>query len=230
MSSRVLLALLVVALAPPHTASAQQPARTPTGDPVFSIEFRDGTLEQYAAAVRAKAPRANIHLDAGAGAVRVSKVSLPNVSVPLALHFVANTAEARRVGLTLLTTRADGEPGEVFVFTTTPSVASRAPDGPEKLVKVYSIQPVEGGPTGEAVKSEVETAIARRGATEKALVEFGSGNRVLRVTGSRADLAIADQVVEELTRSQRLAAAIPRMQAEINRLRTEVDELKRARP
>ena len=64
----------------------------------------------------------------------------------------------------------------------------------------------------------------------KAAVEFTPANKLLTVTGSRADLAVADQVVEELTRGQRVAAAIPRMQAEIARLRTEVDSLKRSRP
>ncbi len=224
-----LLVSFVAAAGSVH-AQAQQAAQPAASDPVFAIDFAGGTLEQYVAAVKSKAPRANIHLDANSASTKISRVSLPNVSVPLALHFLANTAEARRVGLTLLTTRADGEPGEVYVFTTVPSSASRAPDTAEKLVKVYSIQPIDGGPTGDVVRTAVETTIARRGAAVKAAVEFTPANKLLTVTGSRADLAVADQVVEELTRGQRVAAAIPRMQAEIARLRSEVDSLKRSRP
>ena len=217
---------------PVGTAATASPASTQATTPTAaSIDFGGGTLTQYVAHVKTKFASANIVIDSGVATVRLPAAQLPRVTLPVAMQWVLSAADARLHSLALRTAREGREPNEVYVFTYA-IVPPRPPAVEDFAVKPYHIAAIpEGGADPALVTSAINDALQKQRAATKGSAEYKQSTRNIIVSGSRSDITIADRVVEEMTRSARVAAAIPRMQSEIDRLRAEVIELKaRIRP
>jgi hypothetical protein len=237
---RVTISSLALAIASHSIALAQQqpvgpaaPARTQvTTLATASIDFDSGTLAQYVAHVKAKFTNANIVIDSGAvGKVQLPDARLPRVTLPSAMQWVLSAADARLHNLALRIAREGREPNEVYVFTYA-IVPPRLGPVEDFVVKTYHIAALpEGGVDPALVTNAVNDALQKQRTTTKGTAEYKPGTRNIIVSGSRSDIIIADRAVEDMTRSTRVAAAIPRMQNEIDRLRAEVNDLKtRIRP
>jgi hypothetical protein len=166
----------------------------------------------------------------GVGGIRLPSALLARVTLPTTLHWVSTTASARRGGIVLQTTRVSRDPGEVFVFTSAQPSAARSPTPAEDhRVKAYHLGFLtESGSTvtPEMVRTTVERALQKLHAEAKGLAEYDREARTMIVAGSRDDIALADQVVEEMSRGKRVAEALPQLRSDIQRLRADLDRLR----
>ena len=232
---RATISSLILAVATDSTALAQQqpagpaaPARTQaTTLATASIEFSGGTLEQYVNHVKTRFSNANVVIDNGfVATIQLPTAKLPRVTLPVAMQWVLSAADARVHNLALRMAREGREPNEVYVFTYA-IVPPRVAPVEDFVVKTYHIAALpEGGADPTLVTNAVNDALQKQRTTTKGTAEYKQVTRNIIVSGSRSDIIIADRVVEEMTRSARVAAAIPRMQDEIDRLRAEVADLK----
>lgn len=214
-------ALLSIALAAPADAQAARPAATRT-----SLEFGGGRLVDYVRLVR-EGTNANIVIDGDTvGRTILPAVTLGRVSVPQALQWLTTTAAARARGIVLQPTRTAGDSAEVFVLTIAQAPVPRSEPRPDTISKDYPLDSILNRPNWrDSLLASVNSKLSHRGsATGKA--ELVAGGRLLRVTGLQRDIRDADQTMDAMERSLRTSAAMPQLQAEVGRLRTQVDSLR----
>jgi hypothetical protein len=210
----------------------------------FPLAFGGGTLEVYVGLLRKEAPEANIVIDEGMGTVNLPGAPLKKVTVRDALEWVTETLDARKRGLILEPPRGSRATTPVFVFTTPLRATPAVQPDEVRDVKAYvlhSLAAVEPSTTPELVLTAVEDILQRRGAVRKgsaavadvshgraaevkASAAYNPATRMLTITGTRGDIAAAEDVIERITRGRQVAEALPRLQAEVDRLKTQVAE------
>jgi hypothetical protein len=173
-------------------------------------------------------PTANLVVEE-VGTVQLPSAKLPNVTLSAALLWIQHTAEARENGVILQRIREPAEPGIVYLLTTTQSRAVRQRQVPPAIEerRSYSLQPFAEqtlGVTPEIVRMAVTDILEGTGAT----VQYNRETRMLNVQGSPVDIARATQVVEEITQGRRMSNALAQLTRDVERLRTEIEELRRA--
>jgi hypothetical protein len=101
----------------------------------------------------------------------------------------------------------------------------QAPDPkPDIICKDYYVDSIPGVPDWhDTMRNAVASKLAKR---KTGSAEWIASGRLLRVTGTRLDIQDADQTVDVLERSQRANAPLPQLQAEVGKLRTQVDSLR----
>jgi hypothetical protein len=214
-------------------ALSQTPTKTESpADGGVQIVFQGGSLEEYVAEVRKRVPTANVYVDKGTD-VKLKQVNLPKVSLADALEFVTKTSDGRSQGLLLQVTRSGREANEVYVFTSSRPATPPGPPPEERLVKGYCLEgPKEGAPgkSPGAIEKGVQEALQKRSkqGETSATAKYNNETCLLTVVGTRADIVLADQVVDEMTRGDRATVpALRVLQSELEKLKTELATLKK---
>jgi hypothetical protein len=216
-------------------ALAQGPATQGTtvdNTTFIRISFpKGGSLDEYVELVRQLSPNVNIAID-GVGSVKVPGVTFPRVSVPAALQWVEGTRDAIARSLTLKTVRSGRDTSTVFLFSGPTQGGTRYVPVQDHQVKGYYIPAEDAKPamTPAMISAAVRAAIQKMDSTERRGAEYSTETGVLTVAGTRADIAIADQIVEAMTSGRRMAVALQALQARVDQLTAQVAELKRAAP
>lgn len=209
-------------------AAVDQLAAQQTSRDRIRVDFDGGALQSYVSEIRSRMPSANVVIDGDSlGGIMLPKASIRTVSLPQALEWVITTANARRHGLILHpTTRFQGDTSVVWVFTVAQAPVTRPVAVVETMTKDHVVDSIPGRVDWPAtLQGAVEGKLAKR-KEKTGSVEYIPKGRILRVTGTRLDIQDADQTVDELERAQRPAMVLPQLQAEVSRLRQQVDSLR----
>jgi hypothetical protein len=233
MSAKKVVLALAVCLSLANPAAGQEATKKPAATPTTArITFQGGTLDAYVDVVRKQFPNSNIHTDGGVGTIKLQAVSFPRVTLRSALEWVPRTAEARQKNLVLQPPVAAREGDVVFVLTTAQVAPLRqTPDPTELQLKAYNFsEDVRPGLPPDEVIRFVQSRLKTRRPPFEGPVEYDAKLRTVTVMGTSNDLRAADILVEELTRGQRVAAVLPRLQAEIKALQERIDRLEARKP
>jgi hypothetical protein len=203
-------------LAQATTAAARGPARFDLTIPA------NATIGGFVQELRSRTG-ANIAVDTGVARIWLPGFQLKGVTVAGALAWIPSTRLAREAGVRVEPIRAGQDSSVVYVITR----FGEARIGPQPSVRAFSLsdsapRELRANELAQAVRSAVEK---RNQAPLPPGAFVDPGTRLLFVTGTREDVDLASQIVDEATRGQRAAANDLLLQ--LRALRAKVDSLER---
>jgi hypothetical protein len=189
-----------------------------------AVSFRGGTLAAYVEQVRKSWQAANIVIERF-DSLQLPAAPLKKVTLPDALSWVETTADARSVNLTL-EPRGPRRTNTVYVFT---SALPRV----DHQVRTYSLEAFTGKDlpvTADMITEAVNDALKRQIPAWKGAATYSKTTHQLTVSGRGADIAVATQVVDEISQGRRLAAVLPQLERRMGKVESDIAELKRQPP
>ncbi|MBZ5506434.1 MAG: hypothetical protein LAO78_13320 [Acidobacteriia bacterium] len=199
--------------------TSQNKGDSPQGTGGSNIDFEGGTLAKYVEHLRTKFPNSNIIIDGDVGNTTLPPVHL-RVSLSQALQWISGTIDARNRSVLLQTTN-----GSVYTFTTQAAHPRTAET--DVVIKTYVQANSDGTwaqPTGAALKEVLGGLLQKRDANRRG-VDFDAKSRLLIVTGTRSDIQMVDQVIDEIAQGGQNASSLSSVQTAIDKLNARIKTL-----
>jgi hypothetical protein len=213
------------------------------GNGTITIDFPGGSLESYVKALSAMSAESNVVLTPGTENIPLPPFSLKGVPLQSAVELINFMAREGRRNVSV--SRIQQRPGARKVYV----VFGAEKDPEKKELQVFNLtslgprgapaESLEGKRRLEAILQAVDIALGILGQKpdEKPLIKIHPESGLLLVQGTKDQLAVVAQVVETILRGDSPGAEGPELRArlkaledQLDRLKAEVDELRRARP
>lgn len=208
--------------------SAQQAEINPQPGHTVSVDFRGGTLTEFAASLRSAGDNVNIVVPENASKVKIPALVLRQTSVEAALKAVTQVVEPTvrlSVDVSVGNVPNVGIVGEpvysvrVSLQRDSPGAVTTAGMGNQRTVRVFSLRNLTKPMPGEAsdaalsnvktILTAIDTGLAVAGMREelevgeadtKALVRFHEDSDLLFVAGTHTQLRLVEEVLSNLER------------------------------
>lgn len=195
----------------PNLARQMMQQQRPETGPMVSVDFKGGTLQEFATALRASTSEpVNISLQGDAAAVTVEPMSLRNVSVESALRGALGARinqnqflpDGSSVIIKFDQVQSGPSDSPVYVVTRSPGVEFRG-GMPQSTIDVISIQRLVGGDqplTPDIVLSAIDAGLSLqdRGETPRPDIKFHRDSGLLLVHGNPAHVSLVDEIIKRM--------------------------------
>lgn len=218
--TRMILPLLLAAVCTAQEDPTESRVRTVKKfSPVITMSFGGGTMSKFVSAIRGVEPKANIIVAASAASARVPGMEIKDAGLDQVLDSACAAAEAGELMIGCSEQRGNGEP--VFAILGRPrsvqQVGPGMPDDKDSTLVLSLNRLTESNPQLDLDGMKVATILSAIEAsshfdTKAPKLRYHEDSGLLFLHGSRAQLALAADVLQILERDQkeRLKYASPR--------------------